>query len=120
MSKAGKMEGELVSIEEAAKGLGFGSVDEMKRWETELGQRCWNLEEKLRTVTYDKNHFLYNGMRQYKLLEEIYNLIIQNKPLTDELKFAVGVAVGKEIDWDNKLVDFYKEVDERFRMKTKE
>jgi hypothetical protein len=102
--------GKPVSEEEVAKGLGFSSVDELRRWDTEMGQKVSDLEYKLSQANSDKENFKWTGLRMMKVLEMVEPLLAQMnesylppKPeITEKLK-AVRVVLGKEVDWGNTL-----------------
>jgi hypothetical protein len=96
-------EGRPISEEEAAVSLGFANVPAFRRWQTEQGQRVWELETKLREAERDRDCFLWHGKRMRTVLGKI------EPTLTNPLfRLAVGVVCGRAVDWKNELKDFWE------------
>lgn len=107
--------GKPVSEEEVAKHLGFSNVDELRRWDTEMGQKVGNLERKLYERNNDAENFKWTGLRMMKVLELVEPLLQGLKgmglPPEEELNKvlkAVRVVLGKEVDWGNTLEWLWK------------
>jgi hypothetical protein len=99
-------EGQPVSEEEAAVGLGFADVHEYRRWRTEQGQRAWQLEIKLREAELDRDEIRWHVRRMTAVLAWI------EPTLTDPLlRLAVGVVLGREVDWKPQLKDWWEVID---------
>lgn len=113
MGHGGDMVGKPVSEEEVALALGFKDVNEMRRWDTEQGQKVFELENKLRTSESDARNFQWHGRRMMLVLEKVKEHLMGEGNLSEaELVLAIGVVTGKEVDWDNKL-DWLKEHDRK-------
>lgn len=114
MSRSGDMEGVPVSEEAVAADLGFASVHDMRRWNTELGVKVSELEAKLREVQGDADRFKWHGQRMQKVLEmaseylRCYGNCVP--PCSKEkLMLAIAVVCGKGVDWNHELDDWLKE-----------
>lgn len=111
MGHGGDLQGTPVSEEHVALALGFKDVYEMRRWNTEQGQKVSKLEDKLREVKGDAQRFQWNIKRMMCVLEKVENHLLGNTELTKEqLILAVGVVTGKAVDWGNTL-DWLKDHD---------
>lgn len=98
------IQGTPVSEEHVALALGFKDVNEMRRWDTEQGQKIFELENKLREVKDDAQRFQWHGKRMMRVLEKVENHLLGNTELTrEQLILAVGVVTGKAVDWGNTL-----------------
>jgi hypothetical protein len=104
-----KMTGEIVSEEEAAIGLGFDSVIDMRRWETEMGQMVSDLQWKLTMAERERDSFRWNGRRMQIVLEKIALFLEQLSDKPDDLLLAIGVVTGKAVDWHHRLRDWFIE-----------
>lgn len=113
MGHGGDMIGTPVSEEEVALGLGFKDVNEMHRWDTEQGQKIFELENKLRTTESDARNFQWHGKRMMLVLNKVKEHLMGEGNLSkEELILAIGVVTGKEVDWDHKL-DWLKQNDRK-------
>jgi hypothetical protein len=98
------LEGRPVSEEEAAASLGFADVHEMRRWDTEMGRKVADLEDRLRGAEAECDGYRWQMRRMMAVLKRI------EPTLTDPLlRLAVGVVLGREVDWKHKLKDWWEE-----------
>ena len=109
------MDGKVVTEEEVAIGLGFANVTELKRWETELGQKNAELEHAIYTAKNDLKNFGWHGRRMMVVLEKAKEYIA--KGTNDEaekakLELAIGVVTNKAVDWKHVLKDWFQECNE--------
>lgn len=102
--------GRPVTEEEVAKDLGFSSVEELRRWDTEMGKKVSDLEYKLSQANSDKESFKWTGLRMMKvlamvepLLEGLKGMGLPPEEELDKTLKAVRVVLGKEVDWGNTL-----------------
>jgi hypothetical protein len=101
-------EGTPVTEQEAAVGLGFADVPEYRRWRTEQGQRAWELERKLREAELDRDEFRWHVRRMTAVLGRV------EPTLTDPLlRLAVGVVLGRAVDWKHQLKGWWEKPDVR-------
>lgn len=131
MGHAGKLEGELVSEEYVAKGLGFPDVNEFRRWQTELGKENAELKYALSQARDEAKRFQWAGLRQQAILEKAEEWIKQyretinvrdypdTKPFLDKLLLAIGVVCGRGVDWENALKDWLDPINEAIRERQK-
>ncbi len=96
--------GRPVSEDEVATDLGFADVIEMRRWETEMGQKLADLERKIRDIENERDRFLWHGTRMQVVLEKIAESIEVNDP---DIRLAIGVVLGKEVDWKHRLKGWF-------------
>lgn len=97
------LEGTPISEEEAAVSLGFADVLAFRRWQTEQGQRVAELKTRLREAGHDRDEFLWHVRRMTAVLRRI------EPTLTDPLlRLAVGVVLGKDVDWGHELSGFWE------------
>lgn len=116
MGHGGDMQGTPVSEEHVALALGFKDVHEMRRWDTEQGQKVFELENKLHSAECDAQRFQWHGKRMMLVLEKVKEHLLGNTELTKEqLILAIGVVTGKAVDWGNTLrsLDWLKVFDEK-------
>jgi hypothetical protein len=100
--------GKVVSEEEAATGLGFSSVHEMRRWDTEMGRKVANLEEKLREAISDRDRFQWHGKKMMVVLEKVQAYFDKhNFNNVSDLSLAISVVTGKGVDWHHRLKDWF-------------
>ncbi len=96
--------GTPITEAEAAVSLGFADVHEMHRWDTEMGQKVADLEQKLRTAESDRDNFRWHGKRMQVVLEKIAKHLKQSGSIDDpDILLAIGVVTGKLVDWKNRL-----------------
>jgi hypothetical protein len=107
--------GKIVSEEEVASDLGFTNVFELRRWSTEIGNKCLELEAKVREYKSDADRFKWHGERMVKALELIEPLLTEmlgmSLPAEKDVKKALDVLqiiLGKKIDWDNEFHEFLR------------
>ncbi len=98
------MIGTEVTEAEVAADLGFADVFEMRRWETAMGQKVADLEEKLRTAESDRDNFRWHGRRMQVVLERIAESVLFDDP---DLRLAIGVVLNKEVDWKYRLKGWF-------------
>jgi hypothetical protein len=97
------LEGRPVSEEEAAVSLGFADVPAFRRWKTVQGQRVWELEVKLLRSERELDELRWHLKRTEAVLRRI------EPKLTDPLlRLAVGVVLGRDVDWKGELKDFWE------------
>ncbi len=99
--------GTEVTEAEVAIDLGFADVHEMRRWETEMGQKVADLEEKLRTTESDRDNFRWHGKRMQVVLERIEEFVDESGSLDPDLSLAIGVVLGKVVDWEHRLKGWF-------------
>ncbi len=133
--KRSKMEGVLVSEEEVAKGLGFNSVEEFHRWNTDLGRENAELKYALSQAKGEARNFRWSGMRSHAILARVKTFLEGIKAAIDaedsrQLRESVGwygdddhdplhlkklllgirVVTGgsgsDSVDWKNELADW--------------
>jgi hypothetical protein len=104
MSKGASLDlvGKEVTEAEVAAGLGFGSVFDLRRWETEQGQALARAEEELRRAKNDADSFKWHGERMQRVLEKLKEHL-PDTPENAEMRLAIGVVLGKDVDWGKKL-----------------
>lgn len=98
--------GRLITEEELAKHLGFSNVDELRRWDTEMGKKVSTLEQQLYQANRDKDNFLWQGQRMQKVLEKLVEPLLDQVnqsylPPKDEIAQtlkALKVVCNKEAD----------------------
>ena len=108
MSRAGQIQGVVVSESEVATDLGFSNVSEMRRWETETGQKLADTQEKLRSAISERDQFLWHGKRMRAVLERIRVSLAVGSPLHPDIELAIGVVLGKDVDWNHKLDGWFE------------
>jgi hypothetical protein len=107
MTNSHDLEGHPVSEEEAAVSLGFADVPEFRRWQTEQGQRVAELKIRLREAELDRDMFRWHVRRMEAVLRRI------EPTLTDPLlRLAVGVVLGRDVDWKHELKDWWEKSSE--------
>lgn len=105
--------GTPVDEAEVAGDLGFADVHEFRRWQTELGGKVADLEHKLRSAINERDNYRWHGRRMQVVLEKIRESLItpgrplHSDPLPSDLVLAIGVVLGKEVDWENRLKDWF-------------
>ena len=100
------MTGKVVSEAEAAAGLGFADVFEFRRWQTEMGQKVADVEEKLRAAANDRDSFRWHGKRMQVVLEKVAAL----PSIPDDIALAISVVLGKGVDWEHRLDGWFDTV----------
>ncbi len=103
------LKGTVVDEAHVAADLGFDSVAAMRRWETEMGQKVFELETKLETAEHNRDSFLRTGRRMQTVLERIHASLHRGEPLHPDLVLAIGVVLGKEADWGGRLRGWWPE-----------
>lgn len=98
------MRGKPVSEVEAAVGLGFADVFEMRRWETEAGQKVANLEVELRAAIGDRDSFRWHLRRMMVVLERVAAL----PSIPEDITLAISVVLGKGVDWEHRLDGWFE------------
>jgi hypothetical protein len=101
------MIGRPVSEEEAAAGLGFANVSEMRRWKTEMGQKVAHLEKSLRQAASDRDNFRWHVRRMQVVLERALESLQQDGPPHPDLALAIRVVLGRDVDWNHRLKDWF-------------
>jgi len=120
------MEGVPVSEEEVAKGLGFNSVEELRRWDTELGRKNGELEYALSQAKQEAERFRWHGRRMQAVLEQVAPVLegleMGDEELTKKLLLAINVVSGKQVsklaetvDWKHVLKDWLEPINEELR-----
>jgi len=118
MSRAGDLQGKVVSEEEVAADLGFANVHDLRRWSTDLGSKVLKLEHELKTAIDERDRFQWIGrhrmMPVFEKLDEILKAMqegtIPDAPTLAKLRLAIGVVCGKEVDWDHILKDWFPDM----------
>ncbi len=100
------MIGTPVTEAEVATDLGFADVFEMRRWQTECGQKVADLEQKLRTAESDRDNFRWHSRRMQVVLERLAESDLVTDP---DLKLAIGMVLNKEVDWNHKLKGWFND-----------
>ncbi len=100
------MVGTPVTEAEVAADLGFADVFEMRRWDTEMGQKVAELERQLRIAESDRDNFRWHGKRMQVVLERLAESGLVTDP---DLKLAIGVVLNKEVDWQQRLKGWFDE-----------
>lgn len=120
------MEGVVVSEEEVAKHLGFNSVEELRRWDTELGKKAADLEYALSQAKNEAERFRWHGRRMQAILEQVAP-VLEGLEMGDEahinkLLLAINVVCGKQVsklaetvDWKHILKDWLEPINEELR-----
>jgi hypothetical protein len=98
------LEGTPVTEAEVATDLGFADVHEFRKWQTECGQKVADVEQKLREAANDRDNFRWHGKRMQVVLERIAATGLITDP---DLRLAIGVVLGKEVDWEHKLKGWF-------------
>ena len=114
MTHGGDLQGTPVSEAEVAADLGFASVHELRRWQTDLGFKVKELEHQLHLTEGDRDRFQWHGRRMdviFTRCEELINKIKAGETpepaLLDKLLLAISVVCGRgAVDWDNVLEDW--------------
>lgn len=120
------MEGTPVSEEEVAKGLGFNSVEELRRWDTELGRKNAELEYALSLAKQEAERFRWHGRRMQTVLEKVAPVLegleMGDEEYTKKLLLAINVVSGKKVsqlaetvDWEHILKDWLEPINEELR-----
>jgi len=120
------MEGVPVSEEEVAKGLGFNSVEELRRWDTELGRKNADLEYALSQAKNEAERFRWHGRRMQVVLEQVAPVLegleMGDEEFTKKLLLAINVVSGKQVsklaetvDWKHILKDWLEPINEDLR-----
>ncbi len=112
------IEGTPVSEEEAAKGLGFGNVEEFRRWQTETGRELAETKFALKKAKDEAQGFWWHLRRSQVVLAKAKELLqnkIEDKELAEKVLFAIDVIESKAVDWDKKLDDWLEPVNEELR-----
>ncbi len=111
MSKS--IEGTPASEEEVAKGLGFGSVEEFRRWDTDTGRKAAEAEFAKTEAKREAERFRWAGRRMEvilikteEFLTEIRQLVQGDADKLDKLLLGIRVVRGTAADWDNTLNDW--------------
>lgn len=123
------IEGVVVSEEEVAKHLGFHTVEEYRRWNTELGKKAADLEYALLQAQQEAKRFRWHGKRMQAILEKITPVLegilddpggwpaspYANEEYIKKLLLAINVVCGKQVskqaetvDWDHVLKDWLR------------
>jgi hypothetical protein len=120
------MEGVVVSEEETAKHLGFNSVEELRRWDTETGRKAADLEYALSQAKQEAECFRWHGRRMQAILEQVAP-VLEGLEMGDEehrnkLLLAINVVCGKQVsklaetvDWKHILKDWLEPINEELR-----
>lgn len=124
------MEGVVVSEEEVAKHLGFNSVEELRRWNTELGKKAADLEYALSLAKQEAERFRWHGKRMQAILEQIAPVLEEvekahlwgDETYMKKLLLAINVVCGKQVsklvetvDWGHILKDWLEPINEELR-----
>jgi len=120
------MEGVVVSEEEVAKHLGFNSVEELRRWDTELGKKASELEYALSCAKQEAERFRWHGRRMQAILEQVAPVLegleMGDEEHTKKLLLAINVVCGKKVsqladtvDWGHILKDWLEPINEELR-----
>lgn len=108
MTNLNKMEGVPISEEEVAKKLGFSSVTEFRRWNTDLSRKVQDLEYELYKAKNEIERFQWVGQRYDKMLEITHNRL-EEIGQNEELCLAIRIVRGKEPDWNRILRKYLNE-----------
>lgn len=104
------IQGEIVPEEEVATDLGFKDAYELRRWQTDCGNKVIELEHALRQAKDEAKGFRWVGMRQQKVLEKCDYFLASLEACGDDslgkLRLAIAVVTGKGVDWDHVLKDW--------------
>lgn len=104
--------GRAVSPEEVAAALGFGTVQDLRRWETELGQRAATLEVSLHAAKHDAENFKWHIERMLIVLNKTEEALLKlqqgnlDPKEVNKLLLAVRVVAGRGVDWEHTLKDW--------------
>lgn len=79
--------------------FGFKDVNEMRRWDTEQGQKVFELENKLRTSESDARNFQWHVRRMMLVLEKVKeHLMGEGTPRRQASKNSCVCKVGSFIE----------------------
>lgn len=120
------MVGRPVTEEEVAKHLGFNSVEELRRWDTETGRKNAELEYALSQAKQEAERFRWHGRRMQVILEQVAPVLegleIGDEEYTKKLLLAINVVCGKQVsklaetvDWKHILKDWLEPINEELR-----
>lgn len=99
------IEGTIVSEDHVAAHLGFSSVEEFRRWQTDAGHKLAEAEHAMKQSQDEARRFRWNGLRMMAVLARVAPKIQEDF----ELSKAVAVVLGREVDWGNDCERFFKE-----------
>lgn len=112
MSKQ-NIEGTPATEEEVAKGLGFATVEEFRRWDTETGRKAAEAEFAKAEAKREADRFRWAGRRMEvvlikteEFLTEIRRLVQGDAEKLDRLLLGIRVVRGQAVDWENSLNDW--------------
>jgi hypothetical protein len=111
------LHGTPVSEEEVAKHLGFKDVNDLRRWQTEVGHENRELKFKLKQEQDESRRFQWHGRRDVRILEkcdEVLKDLQEGKQPTPEhlekLRLAISVVKGGGVDWKHVLEDWLGDI----------
>lgn len=106
------MQGVPVPESEVATGLGFSSVEEFRRWQTDLGHKNLELEHQLKLAQDEARRFQWHGRRGLVVLEKAAEFLRKgcSGDEVDDLLLGIAVVSGKGVDWDHKIDHWFKDV----------
>lgn len=111
--------GVAISEEQAAGELGFASVQDLRRWQTELGHKCAELEYALKKTKNDVCGFQWHLRRMTAILERCGEVLDRigrcgpasvDPPVILKLILATRVVCGRGVDWDHLLDDWLGDI----------
>ena len=111
MSKS--IEGTPATEEEVANGLGFATVEEFRRWDTETGRKAAEADFAKEEAKQEADRFRWAGRRMEvvlikteEFLTEIRKLVQGDAEKLDRLLLGIRVVRGTAVDWDSELNDW--------------
>jgi hypothetical protein len=114
MNHKEQIEGVPVSEEEVSKGLGFESIIEFRRWQTEVGNENNELKYAVKKAKDEGEGFRWHLIRTQFILKKVEEFLktLKDSPdqnLVSKLILASEVVTGRGCDWDNILKDWFDE-----------
>ena len=110
-----QMEGIPVSEEHVAGGLGFASVQEFRRWNTEQGREIGELKHSVKQAQEEADRFQWHVKRMMLVLEKCKEHIWHGFHEREKLLTAINVVNGTGVDWHHIASDWLDEIKPRKR-----
>jgi hypothetical protein len=102
--------GTPVSEEHVASELGFSSVHELRRWQTEQGTKVVELEYELTVARGDADRFKWVGERMLAVLTRL-EALLKHGQVDEETRrkalLAIAVVSGRGVDWNHEVTDWF-------------
>lgn len=105
------IKGKIVEEADVCKDLGFLSIAEFRRWQTNIGYENEKLKYALNQEKDQSSRFQYHGLKMQKVLDKMKEFLKSHE--SDEAKkilLAIEVVSGRGVDWENSLKGWFEDV----------